>query len=54
MAMIGMGVDNIITDEPAAVRRWLDEWNELTHGERIALALGSMIMDVERPEPPGQ
>jgi glycerophosphoryl diester phosphodiesterase len=50
LAMLVMGVDNIITDEPRRVRGWIDEWNARSDGERLAIALGSMVMEFERPE----
>lgn len=33
------------------VRRVLDEWNELSDGEKIALMLRNLIVGIERPEP---
>ncbi|MHA1114180.1 MAG: glycerophosphodiester phosphodiesterase family protein, partial [Alphaproteobacteria bacterium] len=40
LAMIERGVDNVITDEPAVMRRLLDERAELSDAELILLALG--------------
>ena len=51
LSVIEMGVDNIITDEPADIRSWLEEWNELSDGERIALMLRKLIVGLERPQP---
>ena len=51
LAMIELGVDNIITGWPAGVRRVLDEWNELADSEKIALMFRNLIVGVERPEP---
>jgi glycerophosphoryl diester phosphodiesterase len=51
ISMVEMGVDNIITDEPAAIRRLLEEWNMLSDGERIALMLRNLIVGIERPQP---
>jgi glycerophosphoryl diester phosphodiesterase len=51
LAMIELGVDNIITGRPVGVRRVLDEWNELSDGEKIALMLRNLIVGIERPEP---
>jgi glycerophosphoryl diester phosphodiesterase len=50
LSMFEMGVDNIITDEPADIRRWLEEWNELSDGERIALMLRNLLVGLERPQ----
>jgi glycerophosphoryl diester phosphodiesterase len=50
LSMIEMGVDNIITDEPVDIRSWLEEWNELSDGERIALMLRNLIVGLERPQ----
>jgi glycerophosphoryl diester phosphodiesterase len=50
LSMIEMGVDNIITDEPVNIRTWLEEWNELSDGERIALMLLKLIVTLERPQ----
>ena len=49
--MFEMGVDNIITDEPADIRNWLEEWHALSDGERIALMLRNLIVGLERPQP---
>jgi glycerophosphoryl diester phosphodiesterase len=51
LAMIELGVDNIITGRPLGVRRVLDQWNELSDGEKIALMLRNLIVKIERPEP---
>lgn len=51
LAMIEVGVDNIITGRPAGVRRVLDEWNELSDSEKIALMFRNSIVGLERPEP---
>ena len=51
LSMVAMGVDNIITDEPAAVRACIQAWRELSDTERIAFVLGDLIVDVDRPEP---
>jgi glycerophosphoryl diester phosphodiesterase len=51
LAMIELGVDNIITGRPVGVRRVLDQWNELSDGEKIALMLRNLIVRIERPEP---
>jgi hypothetical protein len=49
--MIELGVDNIITGYPVKVLRLLDEWNELSDSEKIALMLRNLIVGMERPEP---
>jgi hypothetical protein len=49
--MIEMGVDNIITDEPAYLRSLLEEWNQLSEAEKITLVLRNLIIGLERPEP---
>jgi hypothetical protein len=49
--MFEMGVDNIITDEPLDIRRWLEEWNELSNTEKIALMLRQLIVGIERTQP---
>ncbi len=51
LSMIEMGVDNIITDEPADIHRWLEEWSKLSDAERIALVLRNLIVGLERPQP---
>ena len=51
LAMIEMGVDNIITDEPELIRRLLDEWNELSDSEKLALMLRNLIVGLDRPAP---
>jgi len=51
LSMIEMGVDNIITDEPADIRSLLEEWNALSDGEKIALMLRNLIVGIERPQP---
>jgi glycerophosphoryl diester phosphodiesterase len=51
LAMIELGVDNIITGYPVKVLRLLDEWNELSDSEKIALMLRNLIVGMERPEP---
>ena len=51
LSMIEMGVDNIITDEPAYLRSLLEEWNQLSEGEKIALVLRNLIVGRDRPEP---
>ncbi len=53
LSMIEMGVDNIITDEPAGIRRLLEDWKRLSVGERIALLLRNLIVGLE-PPPPGE
>ena len=51
LSMMEMGVDNIITDEPADIGRWLDEWNELSDSEKIALMLRKLIVGLEPTQP---
>ena len=51
LKMIAMGVDNIITDQPADVRNWVNGWSELSDSERVALMLGSLIVNLERARP---
>jgi len=43
LTMIERGVDNVVTDEPALMRRLLDERAELSDAELILLALGRRI-----------
>ena len=50
-SMIEMGVDNIITDYPREVRRFLEAWNALSDAEKIALMLRNLIVGMERPQP---
>jgi hypothetical protein len=47
LAMIELGVGNIITGRPVGVRRVLDQWNELSDGEKIALMLRNLIVRIE-------
>jgi glycerophosphoryl diester phosphodiesterase len=51
LSMIEMGVDNIITDEPAEIRSLLEEWNALSDAEKITLMLRNLIVGIERPQP---
>ena len=51
LSMIEMGVDNIITDEPVEIRSLLEEWNELSDKEKIALMLRNLIVGIERTQP---
>jgi glycerophosphoryl diester phosphodiesterase len=51
LSMIEMGVDNIITDEPAEIRSLLEAWHSLSDSEKIVLMLRSLIVGIERPEP---
>jgi glycerophosphoryl diester phosphodiesterase len=51
LTMIEMGVDNIITDEPVEIRSLLEEWNELSDKEKIALMLRNLIVGIERTQP---
>ena len=50
LSMIEMGVDNIITDEPLDIRSLLEEWNELSDSEKIALMLRNLIVGLQRPQ----
>jgi hypothetical protein len=49
--MIERGVDNIITDYPRDVRRFIEEWRALSDSERIVLMLRNLIVGIESPEP---
>jgi glycerophosphoryl diester phosphodiesterase len=51
LSMIEMGVDNIITDEPANIRSLLEAWQTLSDSEKIVLMLRNLIVGIERPEP---
>ncbi len=51
LAMIEMGVDNIITDDPEGLRRLLQAWNGLTDTERIAVMLRRLIQGKNLPLP---
>ena len=51
ISMIEVGVDNIITDYPREVRRYLETWNTLSDSERIVLMLRNLIVGLESPEP---
>ena len=51
ISMIEVGVDNIITDYPREVRRYLETWNTLSSSEKIVLMLRNLIVAIERPEP---
>ena len=51
LAMIEMGVNNIITDDPEGIRRVVEAWNGLSNSERVALMLRSLIVGLERPPP---
>jgi glycerophosphoryl diester phosphodiesterase len=47
LAMIEVGVDNIITDKPDYIRNVLRAWNDLSDTEKIALWLRNLIVDVD-------
>ncbi len=51
ISMIEVGVDNIITDYPREVRRYLETWNTLSVSEKIVLMLRNLIVGIESPEP---
>ena len=51
ISMVEMGVDNIITDYPREVRRFIQEWQALSDSERIVLMLRNLIVWIESPEP---
>jgi len=51
LAMIEVGVDNIITDRPTELRTLLNDWQELSESEKIALMLRNLIIEWNRPEP---
>ena len=51
ISMFEVGVDNIITDYPREVRRYLETWNTLSGSEKIVLMLRNLIVGVESPEP---
>jgi glycerophosphoryl diester phosphodiesterase len=53
LAMIEVGVDNIITDKPDYIRNVLRAWNDLSDTEKIALWLRNLIVDVD-PELVGE
>ena len=44
LSMIEVGVDNIITDNPAAIQKWLQAWNDLSGTEKIALWLRNLFL----------
>jgi glycerophosphoryl diester phosphodiesterase len=50
ISMVERGVDNIITDHPRDVRRFIEEWQALSDSERIILMLRSLIVGIESPE----
>jgi glycerophosphoryl diester phosphodiesterase len=51
ISMIEIGADNIITDYPREVRRFLNAWNELSDSEKIVLMLRNLFVGIERPQP---
>jgi glycerophosphoryl diester phosphodiesterase len=51
ISMVERGVDNIITDYPREVRRFIEEWQALSDSERIVLMLRNLIVGLESPEP---
>jgi hypothetical protein len=51
ISMLEVGVDNIITDYPRDVRRYLETWNALSGNEKIVLMLRNLIVGLEGPEP---
>ena len=44
LSMIEVGVDNIITDKPAAIHKWLQAWNDLSGTEKIALWMRNLFL----------
>ncbi len=50
--MISLGVDGLITDDPALARRMAAHYATLTTAERIALSLGGSIGEVFDPDAP--
>jgi glycerophosphoryl diester phosphodiesterase len=44
LLMIEVGVDNIITDKPAAIQNWLQAWNDLSGTEKISLWLRNLFL----------
>jgi glycerophosphoryl diester phosphodiesterase len=51
LSMLEVGADNIITDNPAGLRKLLEAWHELSDSEKIALMLRNLIMRIEPPQP---
>ncbi len=51
ISMIEVGVDNIITDNPADVRSFMEAWNALSGSEKIVLMLRNLIVGIEGPAP---
>ncbi len=51
ISMIEVGVDNIITDNPADVRSFLEAWQALSDSEKIVLMLRNLIVGIESPQP---
>ncbi|MEC8511705.1 MAG: glycerophosphodiester phosphodiesterase [Planctomycetota bacterium] len=51
LSMIEMGVDNIITDDPALIRTMLDDWNGLSPHEKVTLMLRDLIVGLDPPQP---
>lgn len=51
ISMIEMGVDNIITDYPQKLQRFLEAWNSISDSEKILLVLRKFIVGIEGPEP---
>jgi len=43
--------DNIITDYPQKLRRFLEAWNSLSNSEKIVLMLRKFFVVIEGPEP---
>jgi len=51
LSMIEIGVDNIITDRPKAMRELLSAWNDLTDTEKVALMLRNLFNPNDLPKP---
>jgi glycerophosphoryl diester phosphodiesterase len=51
ISMMEMGGDNIITDHPGNLRRYMAEWNALSDYEKIILMLRNLIVGIEPPQP---
>jgi len=47
LAMIEVGVDNIITDKPDYISNVLRAWNDMSDTEKIALWLRNLIVSVD-------
>lgn len=48
--MVDLGIDGLITDDPALARQVVNELNELSNIERLLLRFGTLLIEDDNPE----